>query len=90
MVAEQNTLSDRERALLRWRARRGMLENDLIISRFLAEAGPSLDRDEVSALLRLFDVEDNELLDIFLGRAGLPASCDDPLTRRLVERMKAL
>jgi antitoxin CptB len=48
---------------LRWRARRGMLENDLVLERFLAARGPTLREDEVAALDRLLDLTDGELWD---------------------------
>ena len=56
-------------ARLRWRARRGMLENDLVLERFLAARGPGLGDDEVALLDRLLDLTDNDLWDLIAGRA---------------------
>jgi antitoxin CptB len=53
---------------LRWRCRRGMLENDLILERFLAAHGEALSVGEVAALDRLLDLGDNELWDLLSGR----------------------
>lgn len=78
------------RARLRWRARRGLLENDLIISRFLDAHEHRLTDAEVQALTQLFEMEDNELLDVLLGLAELSGPYDDPLVRKLVEQMKML
>ena len=56
-------------ARLRWRCRRGMLENDLILERFLDARGASLTAAEVAALDLLLDLSDNDLWDILSGRA---------------------
>ena len=56
------------RARLRWRSRRGLLENDLILTRFLDAHEIELTDDEVDALTRLLELSDNELLDLLLGR----------------------
>jgi antitoxin CptB len=55
-------------ARLRWRCRRGMLENDLILERFLDARGASLTAADVAALDVLLDLSDNELWDILSGR----------------------
>jgi antitoxin CptB len=83
-------LTDLDRARLRWRARRGLLENDLIITRFLDTFETQLSEADVRALTQLFEMGDNELLDVLLGRADLSGAYDDPVIRRLVEQMKAL
>ncbi len=83
-------LSELERARLRWRARRGLLENDLIITRFLDEYEAELTDIDVSALTLLFDMGDNELLAVLLGRDELEGVYDTPDIRRLVAQMQML
>lgn len=61
-------LSEKDRVRLRWRARRGLLENDLIITRYLDANEQSLTDLEVGVLTRLFELGDNELLDLLLAR----------------------
>ena len=53
---------------LRWRCRRGMLENDLILARFLDARGDRITDQEVVALDRLLGLSDNELWDLLAGR----------------------
>jgi antitoxin CptB len=53
---------------LRWRCRRGMLENDLFIDRFFARHGANLTQAQADGLMALMDLPDNELLDLLLGR----------------------
>jgi antitoxin CptB len=84
------TLSELERARLRWRARRGLLENDLIITRFLDEFETELTDVDVSALTLLFEMGDTELLDVLLGRSELSGVYDTPDIRRLVSQMQQL
>ncbi|AOF84344.1 flavinator of succinate dehydrogenase family protein [Hydrogenophaga sp. RAC07] len=67
--AALNALLD-ERALskLRWRCRRGLLENDLFIERFFARYESGLTVRQADALGLLMDLSDNDLLDLLLGR----------------------
>ena len=53
---------------LRWRCRRGLLENDLFIDRFFQSHGDHLTVPLVQGLLQLMDLSDNDLLDLFLAR----------------------
>ncbi len=59
-----------ERALskLRWRCRRGLLENDLFIERFFARHAAQLTENQAQGLLTLMDLSDNDLLDLLLAR----------------------
>jgi len=79
-----------ERALskLRWRCRRGMLENDLLLERFFARAEPVSEAD-AEAVRLLMELADNELLDIFLGRQEPPANIDGPEVRQVIEAVRA-
>ncbi len=85
-----NKLSELERARLRWRARRGLLENDLIITKFLDRFEDQLTDIDVSALSQLFEMGDNELLDVLLGRVELSGVYDTPDIRRLISQMQGL
>lgn len=84
------TLSDLDRARLRWRARRGLLENDLIITRFLDQFEQGLTDEDVAALSLLFEMGDNELLDVLLGRCQLEGRYNTPVVCRLVKQMQEL
>jgi antitoxin CptB len=53
---------------IRWRSRRGMLENDLVLTRFLDGKGALLTEAEVAMLDRLLDLSDNDLWDLIAGR----------------------
>jgi antitoxin CptB len=53
---------------LRWRCRRGMLENDLLLARFLDARGETLTEREVAQLDVLLDLSDNDLWDVLAGR----------------------
>ena len=63
------TLID-ERALskLRWRCRRGLLENDLFVERFFATRGDAVTTRQAAGLGALMDLADNDLLDLLLRR----------------------
>ena len=73
---------------LRWRCRRGLLENDLLLERFFARAEPVSETD-AEGLRLLMELADNELLDIFLGRQKPPAHLDRPEVRQVIEAVRA-
>ena len=78
---DHDTLID-ERALskLRWRCRRGLLENDLFIERFFQRFEASLTVRQAEGLGVLMDLSDNDLLDLHLGRKTL-SQVDESLVR---------
>jgi antitoxin CptB len=82
-------LTELERRRLRWRARRGLLENDVILTRFLDQHEGALDDRSVAALQRLLDLSDNDLLDLLLARNDLPQSLDEPELHALLQRLRA-
>ena len=53
---------------IRWRCRRGLLENDLFIERFFARHAQSLTNRQARGLMALMDLADNDLLDLLLRR----------------------
>ena len=79
-----------QRRRLRWRARRGLLENDIVLTRFLDRHEAALGAAQVSALGLLLDLTDNELLDLLLARAELPVDIDNPDTRALLRQLRTI
>ena len=70
---------------IRWRCRRGLLELDLILKRFLENHFDGLDARQRDLFNQLLDESDNDLLDWALGRR-------DPFETRylpLVELLRA-
>ena len=82
-------LTELERARLRWRARRGLLENDLIITRYLDAHEAELTDDDVTALTQLFELGDNDLLDLLLARKELEGELDTPRLRGIIGQMRS-
>ena len=72
---------------LRWRCRRGLLENDLLIERLF-------DRGAVTAvtavgLEALMPLADNDLLDLFLGRTKPTRDLDRPEVHQVLQAVRA-
>ena len=67
----QELLDERTLSKLRWRCRRGLLENDLFIERFFNRFDKALNVRQADALGVLMDLSDNDLLDLFLARKSL-------------------
>jgi antitoxin CptB len=53
---------------IRWRCRRGLLENDLVLARFLDQCGEVLTDSDIASLDALLDMADNALWDVIAGR----------------------
>ena len=71
---------------LRWRCRRGMLENDLILTRFLDSRGNQITEAELAALESILQLNDNDLWEMLSGRQE-PA---DESVMPLVEHLRAV
>ena len=69
---------------IRWRCRRGLLELDIVLQRFLERRFEGLGAAERRLFDELLDAPDNDLLDMALGRAE-PA----PRYRAVVEMLRA-
>ncbi|NPT62409.1 succinate dehydrogenase assembly factor 2 [Paraburkholderia elongata] len=78
------------RARLRWRARRGLLENDLIFERFFYRYEDSLSDNDVAALTLLFELGDNDLLDLLLGRKEPEGDLARREVIRLVDTLRSV
>lgn len=77
-----------KRARLRWRARRGLLENDLILTRFLDAHEATLTDEEVEAFSKLMELSDNDLMNVLLKNNEPTADLDIPSIRSLVQRLR--
>lgn len=70
---------------LRWQCRRGMLELDLLLRRFVDTAYAGLDGAERNAFARLLDYPDDTLLELLMGRM---TSTEGEITR-VIEKIRA-
>ena len=63
---------------LHWKCRRGLLELDLVLQRFM----PILKDEDVQPLSALLDLPDNDLWDIVIGRSdGYDRRFEDTVAR---------
>ena len=67
-MADDALLDERDVAILRWRSRRGLVENDLFIERFFERHGAHLTARQAHAMTLLMNLSDNDLLDLLLRR----------------------
>jgi antitoxin CptB len=74
-----------ERGRLRWHCRRGLLELDLVFTRFLEKHFDSLDGDGLKALQELLAFEDTDLWPMISGRK----ECEKPHLRGLIALLRA-
>ena len=64
----QPLIDARALSKLKWRCRRGLLENDLFIERFFERNEATLTEHQARGLQALMDLSDNDLLDLLLAR----------------------
>jgi antitoxin CptB len=70
---------------LRWRCRRGLLENDIVLERFLEVHGRNLSAGQLEAFNRLLDLEDKQIWDL-VSRRREPG---DPELAGVVELLRS-
>ena len=73
---------------LKWRCKRGLLENDLFIERFFREQGPNLTTRHVAGLQPLMDLPDNDLLDLLLARRDPDGALATPEVNEVLALMR--
>jgi antitoxin CptB len=76
------------RRRLRWRARRGLLENDLVLTRFFEQHEEDLDDEAITGLDQLLDLPDNELLELVLRRRELSGEQATPQAMRVLKWLR--
>ena len=83
----KQALGERALSKLRWRSRRGLLENDLFIQKFFERHESRLTVGHARGMYALMDLSDNDLLDLLLRRKEQP---DTPLQEEALEVLKML
>lgn len=81
-------LDARQLGRLRWRCRRGMLENDLLLERFFDRHGHAITQAQADTLAQLMDLPDNDLLDLLLGRTQPAGAHDTPAMHALLAQLR--
>jgi antitoxin CptB len=81
-------LDPRGLSRLKWRCRRGLLENDLIIESFFARHETGLTVSQAQGLGALMDLADNDLLDLLLRRQELPPALENKETRDVLRLLR--
>ena len=69
---------------LRWSCRRGLLENDLVLERFLLAHASNLEGERLAAFKALLDYSDDEIWSLVSGRA----ECGDPALGEVVQLLR--
>lgn len=83
-------LDARELSRLRWRCRRGLLENDLFVERFFRQHEETLTTRQAAGLMTLMDLPDNDLLDLLLCRKEPQGETDRPEVHEVLAQMRTL
>jgi len=81
-------LDPRELGRLRWRCRRGLLENDLFIERYFRDHAATVTTGQAQALMTLMDLPDPDLLDLLLARTDPQAGLDRPEVHQVLALLR--
>ncbi len=57
---------------MRWRCRRGLLELDIVLGRFIERRYVAMDDGQRAVFDELLDMPDTELWDVITGKKALP------------------
>ena len=86
------TLTNAELYRLKSDARRGLLENDLILQRFFQRYGAELSVEDGKVLALLLALEDNDLMDLLISRKDSVPSLEQeaqlPRFKSLLQRLR--
>jgi len=81
-------LDERALSRLKWRCRRGMLENDLFVERFFRRHEETITTRQAAGLSALMDLPDNDLLDLLLARSEPQGEQDRPEVHEVLAQMR--
>jgi antitoxin CptB len=81
-------LDARDLSRLKWRCRRGLLENDLFIERFFRHHEETITTRQAAGLETLLDLADNDLLDLLLARREPQGAVDRPDVREVLTLLR--
>jgi len=87
-LPDDDRLSSAALSKLRWRCRRGLLENDLFIERFFNRHADVLTVGQARGVYTLMELADNDLLDVLLGRPHTQAVTQDLRVQTVLHLLK--
>jgi antitoxin CptB len=87
-LADGDKLSSAALSKLRWRCRRGLLENDLFIERFFNHHAAELTVGQARGMYALMELADNDLLDVLLGRPHTQEVTNDMQVQSVLHLLK--
>jgi succinate dehydrogenase flavin-adding protein (antitoxin of CptAB toxin-antitoxin module) len=88
-VLEDDLVDERYLSKLRWRCRRGLLENDLFIERFFARHAATLTVRQARGMTQLMDLSDHDLMDLLMGRKEPEGATDTPEAQDVLKMLRA-
>jgi len=87
-LPDDDMLSSSALSKLRWRCRRGLLENDLFIERFFNRHTAELTVGQARGMYALMELADNDLLDVLLGRPHTQEVTKDRQVQSVLQLLK--
>ena len=88
-MTDNELIDEKDLGKLKWRSRRGLLENDLFIERFFERYSSALTHRQARALMELMDLADNDLLDLLLKRKEPEDKMDTTDIKEVLEMLRS-
>lgn len=82
-------MTDTEKRRLSWRCRRGLLELDIVLQRFVTQYLNTLSAHELSAFNLLLDYPDNLFLDVVTQRKTVDVAHQSIAMQQLIQKLNA-
>ena len=90
MNLDSPRLDERALSKLKWRCRRGLLENDLFVARYFQAFEATLTVAQAQGLEVLMDLSDNDLMDLLLARKEPEGPLQTPEVSGVLADMRRL
>ncbi|WP_239323551.1 succinate dehydrogenase assembly factor 2 [Snodgrassella gandavensis] len=74
---------DNAKRRIRWLTRRGLLELDIILGRFMSQAFDQLSDDDLSAFVALMDLPDPEILALINQSGNCESAQFEPVLEKI-------
>lgn len=90
-MVNESTITDVEARRLAWRCRRGLLELDIVLQRFVASQFTSLTSQELIALDALLELPDNDFWALLVNiNSDTDLTTNDPETKKVIHKIQSM
>ena len=75
----------KNKSMLLWRCRRGMLELDLVLKKFITHNHEKLSDNELNDFLKLMELEDPVLFNLLVTKTAMPDKSLERIVQSIIQ-----